>query len=341
MAEMYESGGRPIRDDRNADVPASRRAPVPTSTPTPRRPFARPQSRQPPPAVIGSWLLAIRPKTLPAAVAPVAVGTACAHAIGGFRPLPALAALAGALLLQIASNLANDVFDYEKGTDTAERVGPTRVVQAGLLSASAVRAGLAAVIGLAVLVGLYLVWVAGIVVLAIGLASIAAAIVYTAGPWPLGYLGLGDVAVMIFFGFVAVCGTAYVQALEVPLLAWRAAPAVGALATAILVVNNVRDLETDARAGKRTLAVRLGRARTLVEYRLLLAIAYAVPVALVLVGSLDAWGLLPLATVPLALRLAGRVGRERGAALNDALAATARLLFLHGVLFAAGIALAA
>lgn len=287
------------------------------------------------------WLLAIRPKTLPAAVAPVAVGTACAYAAGGFRWLPALAALAGALLLQIASNLANDVFDFEKGTDTAERVGPTRVVQSGLLSARAVRAGLAVAIGLAMAIGVYLVWAAGWIVVVIGLASIAAAIAYTGGPYPLGYHGLGDVAVLVFFGFVAVCGTAYVQALEVPALAWWAALPMGALATAILVVNNVRDIETDARAGKRTLAVRLGRDGALVEYRLLLAAAYVVPLALVLLGRLDAWGLLPLATLPVALRLTRRVARERGPALNDALAATARLLFLYGILFAAGIALAA
>ncbi|HUF12686.1 MAG TPA: 1,4-dihydroxy-2-naphthoate polyprenyltransferase [Longimicrobiales bacterium] len=309
--------------------------------PTPARLTPHPQSKRPPPAFFGSWLLAIRPKTLPAAIAPVAVGTACAYAVDGFRAGPALAALIGALLLQIASNLANDVFDFEKGVDTGDRLGPTRVVQSGLLSARQVRFGLGLVIALALAIGVYLTWVAGAVVVVIGLSSIGAAIAYTGGPYPLGYHGLGDIAVMLFFGFVAVCGTAYVQALYVPTLAWWSAIPVGALATAILVVNNLRDLETDARAGKRTLAVRLGRARAVLEYRLLLAAAYALPVVLVAVDVLHVWALLPLLTLPLALRLGRRVARERGEPLNQALAATARLLFLHGVLFAAGIALGA
>src|SRR6185436_13884519 len=172
--------------------------------------------------------------------------------------------------------LANDVFDAEKGADTAERLGPTRTVQAGLLSASAVRTGMLVVFGAALLVGVYLTSVAGLTVVWIGLSSIAAAVAYTGGPWPLGYHGLGDVFVMAFFGFVAVCGTAFVQMGRVPELAWWASVPVGALATAILVVNNVRDRETDARAGKRTLAVRLGRGGALGEYFALLAAAYAV-----------------------------------------------------------------
>ena len=285
------------------------------------------------------WLVAVRPKTLPAAVSPVVVGTACAYEIGGFHVGPAIAALLGALLLQIASNLANDLIDFERGVDTEDRLGPTRVMQAGLLTVRAMTIGLFVVIGLAVLVGVYLTWAAGNAVIVIGITSILAALAYTGGPYPLGYHGLGDVAVMIFFGFVAVCGTTYVQALDVPALAWWASIPVGALATAILVVNNLRDIETDARARKRTLAVRLGRRGTLVEYRLLVAAAYAVPIALVVAGRLELWGLLPLLTAPLALLLGRRVARDTGAALNGALAATALLLFLHSALFAAGIAL--
>jgi 1,4-dihydroxy-2-naphthoate polyprenyltransferase len=293
------------------------------------------------PSHIGRWLLAIRPATLTAGAAPVLVGTAVAHAAGAFRAGPALAALLGALLLQVGSNLANDLYDFEKGVDTADRLGPTRVVQAGLLSPTAVRAGMIATFGLALLVGVYLAWVAGPAIVAIGIGSILAAIAYTGGPYPLGYNGLGDIAVFLFFGFVAVCGTAFVQAGHVPPLAWAAAVPVGALTTAILVVNNVRDIETDAATGKRTLAVRLGRRGAVAEYALLLLTAYATPPLLVLAGTLTPWALLPLLTAPLAVGLFRRVRDDRGRALNPALGRTARLLFAYGALFAAGIALGA
>lgn len=294
-----------------------------------------------PPGAAGRWLMAIRPATLTAAAAPVLVGTAVAHAVGGFRPLPALAALAGALLLQIGANLANDLFDFQKGADTADRLGPTRVVQAGLISPAAVRNAMAFTFGLAFLVGVYLVWVAGPVIVVIGLLSIAAAIAYTGGPYPLGYNGLGDIAVFVFFGLAAVCGTTFVQAGYVPALAWVTSLPMGALATAILVVNNVRDLETDAAAGKRTLAVRLGRGGAVLEYAALLMSAYAVPLLLVLGGRLSGLALLPLATAPLAAVLFRRLRDQRGRALNPALAGTARLLFLFGALFALGITLGA
>jgi 1,4-dihydroxy-2-naphthoate polyprenyltransferase len=285
------------------------------------------------------WVMATRPATLTAAAAPVLVGTAAAHAAGAARVGPALAALAGALLLQVGSNLANDLFDYRKGADTAARLGPTRVVQAGLLSATAVRNAMILVFGLALLVGVYLVAVAGPVIVVIGLLSILAAVAYTGGPYPLGYHGFGDPAVFLFFGFVAVCGTAFVQAGHVPALAWAAAVPIGALATAILVVNNVRDIETDAAAGKRTLAVRLGRRGAVAEYALLLALAYAVPPALVAAGRLGPWALLPLASAPLAVALLRRVRSDRGRALNASLGGTARLLFVFGALFALGIGL--
>ena len=285
------------------------------------------------------WILAIRPATLPAAVTPVLVGTAAAYAEGGFAPLPALAALIGALLLQVGANLANDLYDFEKGADTDERLGPTRVVQAGLLSPASIRRGMVLTFALAFLVGVYLVWVGGWPIVVIGLASIAAAVAYTGGPYPLGYNGLGDIAVFIFFGLVAVCGTAYVQAGYVPALAWLAAVPVGTLVTAILVVNNVRDIDTDRAAGKRTLAVRFGRRTAILEYAALLAVAYAVPVGLLLTGRLEAWVLLPLVTLPLALRLAQRVATDRGRALNPSLGRTAQLSMLFGGLFALGIAL--
>lgn len=294
---------------------------------------------RPGPGSAGAWLLAARPKTLPAAVAPVVVGTAVALREGGFSPGPALAALAGALLLQVGSNLANDVFDHEKGADAAGRLGPARAVQAGLLTPAAMKRGTAVVFGLAVLVGGYLVAMAGWPVVAMGLASIAAAVAYTAGPWPLGYHGLGDLFVFVFFGLVAVCGTAFVQMLRVPALAWWAAVPVGLLTTAILVVNNERDRESDAAAGKRTLAVRLGPRGSRIEYVLLVVLSFAVPVALVAAGGGGPPLLLPLLAAPLAASRVRRFLTTSGAALNPSLAATAQLLLVFSVLLAAGIAL--
>ena len=291
------------------------------------------------PGSLRAWVIAARPPTLSAALVPVAVGTACAAAEGSLKAGPALAALAGALLLQVAANFANDVFDYEKGADTAERLGPVRAVQAGLLSPSTVRRGLYFVIVLALLVGVYLAATAGPIIIALGLASIAAAVAYTGGPYPLGYHGLGDVFVMLFFGFVAVLGTTFVQVGHLTELAIWAAVPVGALATAILVVNNLRDIETDRVAGKRTLAVRWGERGALAEYALLLALAYGVPVALFARGHGTTTILLPLLTLPLGVGLVRAVARERGRALNPLLKRTALLLLAYGLLFALGLVL--
>ena len=289
------------------------------------------------PGSLGAWLLASRPKTLSAAAVPVLVGTACASARGVVRWGPALAALLGALLLQIGANFANDVFDYEKGADTAERLGPTRAVQAGLISAKSMRRGMLLVFLAALALGLYLTSVAGPVILLIGCASIASAIAYTGGPYPLGYHGLGDVFVFLFFGLVAVCGTVFVELGHVPgLAAWCAFP-VGALATAILVVNNLRDRETDLHAGKRTLAVRFGRGFAVAQYRSLIAVSYLVPVALAVLRVTGPEALLPLASLPLALKTERAVAATEGRALNPLLAATAKLLLVFGVLFALGL----
>lgn len=293
------------------------------------------------PGSFGAWVLAARPKTLTAALAPVLVGSACAYAEGVFRLGPALAAALGALLLQVGANFANDVFDYEKGADTAERLGPVRAVQAGLLDARQVRRGMWCVFALSLIVGAYLALQAGPVILGIGILSIVSAIAYTGGPYPLGYHGLGDVFVFVFFGLVAVIGSAFVHARTVSELACYAAIPVGALATAILVVNNLRDRETDARAGKRTLAVRFGRRGALAEYYALLVVTYLVPIALVLLEGMRWPALLPLLTLPLAVRLARAVTLEEGPALNARLAGTAKLTFLYGLLLAIGIALAA
>jgi len=287
------------------------------------------------------WILASRPATLTAALVPVAVGTACAHASGALRWGPALAALFGAIWIQIGTNFANDVFDAEKGADGEDRLGPARAVATGLIDAAAMRRAMVLAFGLATGAGVYLVWVAGWPVVAIGVASVLSGVAYTGGPYPLGYHGLGDLFVMLFFGFVAVCGTAYVQVGTVPALAVWAAVPVGALATAILVVNNLRDRETDARAGKRTLAVRLGRRGAIAEYGLLLFAAYAVPVGLWASGLSGPWVLLPMTTLPFGVALTRRVATQTGRPLNDVLASTAKLLLAHGLLLAAGVALAA
>jgi 1,4-dihydroxy-2-naphthoate octaprenyltransferase len=290
------------------------------------------------PGSIGAWILAARPATLTAAFAPVAVGTACAWRAGGFLWDAALAALLGAFLIQIATNFANDMFDFQKGADNKERLGPTRAAQAGLLTVRQLRRGIIITFALALGTGVYLTWIAGPVVVVIGLASIAAGLAYTGGPFPLAYNGLGDVFVLAFFGFVAVCGTAFVQALFVPEVAWVASIPIGALATAILVVNNVRDFEGDARAAKTTLVVRFGRTGGVREYALLLTAAYAAPAVMFLLGWTSIWVCLPLLTIPWAARLFRSLVNDRGVALNQTLAGTAKLLSAFGVLFALGIA---
>jgi 1,4-dihydroxy-2-naphthoate octaprenyltransferase len=195
------------------------------------------------------------------------------------------------------------------------------------------------VFALALVAGAYLTLVAGPVIVVIGVLSILAALAYTGGPYPLGYHGLGELTVMVFFGFVAVCGTAFVQAQSIPAIAWWCAVPVGGLASAILVVNNIRDRKTDAIAGKRTLAVRLGRRGAIAEYVVLLALAYVVPFVIVSSELAGRWALLPLVSVPLALRLALRVAKSDGTAFNEQLVGTARLLLVYGVLLAAGIVL--
>jgi 1,4-dihydroxy-2-naphthoate octaprenyltransferase len=286
-----------------------------------------------------AWVLAARPKTLPAAAGPVIVGAALAVADGAFAWLPALAALVGALLLQILSNFANDYSDFFRGADTEERLGPTRVTASGLISPQELRWGIVAVIALAALVGLYLIWVGGWPILAVGVAAILAALAYTGGPFPFGYYGLGDLFVFIFFGLVAVCGTYYVQALTLHWHVVLAAVPIGALVTNILVVNNLRDIDTDRAANKRTLAVILGRQGARLEYLILLIVAYAVPVWFWLSGQASLWVLLPLLSVPLAVPPARAVFTVEGRPLNKTLAGTARLSLVFGLLFAVGLVL--
>ena len=282
------------------------------------------------------WLLAIRPKTLPAAMGPVVVGSSMAIGDHAFNFLPALAALLVSLLLQIGSNLANDVFDFKKGKDTEERTGPLRVTQAGLLTPNQVLAGMAVVFALAFALGLYLTWVGGWVILALGIAAIISAIAYTGGPYPLGYHGLGEVFVFLFFGPVAVCGTYYVQAGSVSAAAWWASLPVGFLITAILVVNNFRDLPQDKKTGKRTIAVRLGPTGTQWEYYLLLLASFAVPLLMWLQGIAAAWILGAWLSLPFVLPLIRDIRTKKGRPLNATLAGTARLSLVYSVLFSLG-----
>ena len=248
-----------------------------------------------------------------------------------------MAALVGALLLQIASNLANDIFDNEKGADQPDRLGPTRVVSSGLLSAREVMIGLGVVLFLALCAGAYLVGVAGPAIAVVGVAAALSAVAYTAGPFPLGYHGLGELFVFVFFGPVAVAGTVYVQAGCLPPLAWYAGVTEGAMAANILIVNNLRDIEQDDRAGKRTLAVRFGERFCLAQYATLLAVAYLMPVVLWLTG-VARWSVLaPLLTAPIAYGLFMRISRTKGRGLNALLARTAQLMLQYSVLLALGI----
>ena len=286
------------------------------------------------------WLMAARPRTLPAAVAPVLVGTALAGFDHRFRPLAFVAALLGAVFIQVGTNLSNDYSDARRGADTEDRLGPVRVTAGGLVPPRQVLIATYVSFGVAVLMGLYLVTVAGWALLLVGGASILAGVLYTGGPRPYGYEGLGEVFVFLFFGIVAVTGSYFVQVERLPWEAFALAVPVGLLAAAILVVNNVRDLETDRRAGKRTLAVRLGSGRARRLYAAMVFGAFAsTPVPWVF-GSLSAWLLLVFIAFPLAVPLVRTVAqRSDGPSLNAALARTGMLQLAFCVLLSAGILL--
>ena len=289
---------------------------------------------------MGAWLLAARPRTLPAAVAPVLVGTAMAIADKHFAWLPAAAALTVALLLQIGVNLANDYFDYIKGIDTRDRLGPPRVTQSGLIPAKQVKTAMLIAIILSVVPGLYLASVGGWPIILIGLFCFAAALAYSGGPFPLASHGLGDLFVFIFFGLVAVGGTYYVQALQITPMVWLMGAIQGLLITAILVVNNLRDIQTDRRSGKRTLAVMIGERGSRIEYLLLLSSAYAIPFILWLVGRSSVWVILPVLSLPLAISLTRLIWKSAGGpVLNQALASTAKLALVYSLLLSIGLIL--
>jgi 1,4-dihydroxy-2-naphthoate polyprenyltransferase len=285
------------------------------------------------------WLSATRPRTLPAAVAPVLVGTALAWREGAFVWPAALACLGFALLVQIGTNFANDYYDFVKGADTAERVGPRRAVASGLVKPATMRTAMIVVFAAAFLVGLTLLKFGGWPLLIIGIASIVCGVAYTGGPYPLGYNGLGDVFVFLFFGVVAVCTTYFVQAGDVTLDAVIASIGIGLLAANILVVNNYRDVETDAKAGKRTTVVRFGRGFARTQFGVSLFVAFTMPVHLLMRGYAPLV-LLPAALMPLAFRHVRRLaGPESPAELIALLGDTGKLLALYAVLLSAGIAL--
>lgn len=293
-----------------------------------------------PPSGMRIWLMAARPRTLPAAVAPVLVGTALAGFAGTFHVLRFIAALIGAVFIQVGTNLSNDYSDARRGADAEDRLGPVRVTAGGLVPPRRVLQATYISFAVAVLAGGYLVAVAGWELLLVGGASILAGVLYTGGPRPYGYEGLGEVFVFLFFGIVAVAGSYFVQVKHLEWEAFALAVPVGLLAAAILVVNNFRDTDTDRRAGKRTLAVRLGRERTRVLYAGMVYLAYlAAPVTWVF-GPLRPWVLLPWLTLPMAAGVVRTVRNHTdGPSLNGALAQTGMLQLAFCTLLASGLLL--
>jgi 1,4-dihydroxy-2-naphthoate polyprenyltransferase len=291
------------------------------------------------------WAMAARPRTLPAAIAPVLVGSAAAAWVSDgsdFRWGAFIAALIGSIFIQIGTNLANDYSDAKRGADTADRLGPVRVTSAGLVAPRRVLYATWLAFGVAVIAGIYLATVAGWVIIAVGAASIAAGVLYTGGPRPYGYAGMGELFVFLFFGLVAVNGSYYVQLEKLDWLPFWLSISVGLLSTAILVVNNVRDLETDRRAGKRTLAVRLGRERTRALYEACVGGAFLVLVVGTVATEGPAAALLGLFAAPLAIKpLRAVLERTDGPALNGALAGTGALLGAFSILVSAGLLIAA
>ena len=307
-------------------------------------------------STVEAWTMAIRPHTLPAAISPVIVGAGLGIHRETFALVPVLAAGVCAMLIQAATNVANDYFDAEKGVDDERTHGFDRVTASGYLAPDTVRNGMIVLFGLAVVLGVYLVSIGGLPILAVGLLGIFCGITYSGGPLPYGSYALGDVMVFLFFGVVAVTGTYFVQAVShmaggipvgippgsMPLDVVLASLPAAALSTAILVVNNLRDLDTDRSAGKMTLAVLLGRTGTRLEFTLLVVLAYVVPVGMVMEPSWSySWALLlPVFSLPLAALVTYTIWTvDRGAVLNDTLSRTGKLLFVHSLLFAAGLVL--
>jgi 1,4-dihydroxy-2-naphthoate octaprenyltransferase len=286
------------------------------------------------------WLMAARPRTLPAAMAPVLVGTSLAGSEGTFRPLAFAAAAVGSIFIQIGTNLSNDYSDARRGADADDRLGPVRVTAGGLVPPRKVLVATWLAFAIAALAGAYLIWLVGWELLAVGAASILAGVLYTGGPRPYGYEGLGEAFVFLFFGVVAVTGSYYVQTEDLTALAFELSAPVGLLSAAILMVNNVRDIDTDRRAGKRTLAVRVGRDRARRLFTVTVLAAFGAVAAVVVAGEGEAWLLLSWLSAPLVPGLVRTVAtRTDGVALNGALARTGALLGLFSILLCTGLLL--
>ncbi|MBT5956105.1 MAG: 1,4-dihydroxy-2-naphthoate polyprenyltransferase [Candidatus Marinimicrobia bacterium] len=287
---------------------------------------------------MNKWILASRLKTLPAATSPVIVGVSLAIHDGDFHLFTALMTLLAAVLIQIGANFANDVYDFLKGSDREDRLGPTRATQSGLISPEDMKNGMWLVFSLAILVGFYLAWIGGWPIVWIGLASIASAIAYTGGPYPLGYHGWGDLFVFLFFGIIAVSGTYFLQTGVVSNESILFGIPLGALSTAILIVNNLRDADTDVKSGKRTLAVRFGKSFVKIEYIIMMVIAFAIPIYI-----LQFWNEFSLYIIlfllPISIRLTQSLYFETGESLNFVLIDTAKFLFHFSILLSIGLIL--
>ena len=284
-----------------------------------------------------NWLLAVRLKTLTAAISPVILGSALAFHDGSFYLLICAMTLLAAVLIQIGTNFANDVFDFQKGTDREDRKGPLRVTHTGLIPPEKMIRAMWLTFALAICVGFYLAWIGGWPIVWIGLASIAAGIAYTGGPYPLGYHGFGDVFVFIFFGLIAVPGTYYLQTGTVNALSLYLGVVMGMLSTAILVVNNLRDLDTDALSGKKTLAVQLGKAFSKIQYSTLILIPFLLPLYVWWNVENELSLLLTIFALPISLHLINQIFSLSGSDLNLVLTRTARFLFIFTLLLSAGL----
>ena len=283
------------------------------------------------------WITASRPKTLWAAIAPVMIGTSMAAGDGMIHLPSALAALTAAVLIQLGANFANDYYDFQKGADNEQRIGPLRVTQAGMVTPDAMKRAFILVFLLAFIMGIYLIWRGGVPIFVIGVVSILFGILYTGGPFPLGYLGLGDIAVLLFFGPVAVGGTYYVQALSINGLVIIAGFAPGLISGAILTVNNLRDINTDRQSGKKTMAVRFGELFTRIQYVLSLVFACLVPLILILLTGNHIYSAASAVILFLAIPAVKTVFQKNaGSALNKVLADTGKLLIIFSLIFSVG-----
>ena len=288
---------------------------------------------------IESWLIASRPRTLLAAFAPVMVGSAVAFNEGKLKIILSFSALLCSLLIQVGTNFTNDLYDFLKGSDTTKRKGPRRVLASGLISVGEMKTAIVLTFFTAFLIGLFLVYHGGFVILVIGILSILAGLAYTAGPYPLAYNALGDIFVFMFFGIIGTVGTYYLHTNDLSIVSFISSIPVGALVTNILVVNNYRDIEEDKTAGKKTLAVKLGKNFTLYQFTFLIVLSFLVPLLLFAFFNASIWIFLPYLTLPIAYKVISMIYTLNGTQLNSTLELTARLSAIYGLLFSAGIIL--